>query len=125
MRSIGAILIIVALPAAGVVADGAPTLEHNPFARPPSKTPESVRGEVFGVPAGTIVLTATMVSSGRRLAHVNGVVMRPGDELDGNKLLRVFEDRAVFLKDGEESTVFVKPELNEDDEQQRQSPRRR
>ena len=103
-------------------------LRNNPFSRPEifNAPPPPVRSvEVIPPEQVELNLTATMVSSGRRLAHVNGVVLRPGDEFQGNKLLRVFEDRAVFLKDGEETTVYVKPELNEDDDQERQSPRRR
>ena len=100
-----------------LLADDAPPLRHNPFARPPSEVivERSNLGDVR--PAEEIVLTATMVSSAERLAHVSGRVLRPGDQIGGRILLRVHEDRAVFLKNGEEATVYVKPELVESDEQ--------
>ena len=106
-----------AWPITPLLADEAPPLRHNPFARPPSEVivERSSRGEVG--PAEEIVLTATMVSSAERLAHVSGRVLRPGDEIGGRILLRVHEDRAVFLNHGEEATVYVKPELVESDEE--------
>ena len=100
-----------------LLADDAPPLRHNPFARPPSEVivERSNPGDVGLLEE--IVLTATMVSSGERLAHVSGRVLRPGEEIGGRILLRVYEDRAVFLRNGEEATVYVKPELVESDEE--------
>jgi hypothetical protein len=121
------VLLLSAMACGGAWAEDAPSLQHNPFARPQSDIPLLMADPLNSdrVPPGEILLTAVMVSSGDRLAHVNGVVMRPGDEVYGNKLLRVHEDRVVFSKDGEESTVYVKPELNEDDEETSNNRRRR
>ncbi len=93
-----------------------PSLEHNPFSRPPSErtVPEtrSPRSEDDGQVG--LVLTATMVAGDDRLANVDGRVMRPGDEVEGYELLQVFEDRAVFDRNGRRLTVYVKPELVDD-----------
>ncbi len=114
--------LLVLLPAAAAVGDEAPALEHNPFARPPSKIAPEV--DVPGRPtqAGEILLAATMVTNGKGMANVNGLVLRPGDEIHGRRLLRVYEDRAVFLENGKEATVYVKPAQSEDDEEK---PKRR
>ncbi|MDJ0701188.1 MAG: hypothetical protein QNJ07_15175 [Woeseiaceae bacterium] len=114
--------LLVLLPAATVLADDAPELRHNPFSRPPSKVVAEV--EAPGRPTSTneVVLTATLVTDGKGMAHVSGLVLRPGDEIYGKKLLRVYEDRAVFLENGKEATVYVKPAQDEDDEEK---PRRR
>ena len=66
-----------------------------------------------------------MVSTGDRLANVGGRVLRPGDEVSGSKLLRVYEDRAVFLSNGKEVTVHVKPGLDDDNGRNRQNRRAR
>ncbi len=116
--------LLVLLPAAVALGDDAPALEHNPFSRPPSKVVGEV--EVPGRPTtvGEVVLTATMVTAGKGMAHVNGLVLRPGDQIYGKRLLRVYEDRAVFLENGKEATVYVKPAQDEDDEKKPERRRR-
>ena len=91
-------------------------LVHNPFSRPPStavtyddRRPAEEEG---GVPE--LDLRATMVSSSDKLANVAGRTMRTGDEMQGYTLLRIFEDRAVFLRRGKRLTVYVKPHLVDD-----------
>ena len=112
------LVILVGLLAATTIARAAepPSLAHNPFSRPPSErtVPDtrSPRSEDDG-PVG-LVLTATMVAGNDRLANIDGRVMRPGDEIEGYELLQVFEDRAVFDKNGRQLTVYVKPELVDD-----------
>ena len=99
-----------------VCAAAPPTLEHNPFARPPlSEIRVTRNADGDGLRSfEELQVKATMVSGVRRLANVNGRVMRAGEELYGYKLLRVFENRAVFVKNGNQTTVYVKPELEED-----------
>ena len=60
-----------------------------------------------------IELQATMVAVNDRLANVAGRILRPGDEVQGFTLLRIYEDRAVFSRQGHEQTIFVKPDLAE------------
>ncbi len=66
-----------------------------------------------------------MVSSTSALANIEGQVLRPGQEINGYLLKRVYENRAVFERDGNELTVYVKPELEENDVRTRTNPRRR
>ncbi len=117
-----ATVLLMSLAASIAFGDDAPDLQHNPFSRPPSKIVAEV--EVAGKPrvAGEIVLTATMVTAGKGMAHVNGQVLRPGDEIYGRRLLRVYEDRVVFLDNGKEATIYVRSSQDEVDEEK--SPRR-
>jgi len=94
-----------------------PPLSHNPFTRPPSEVaaPARLPLQVDGSPAA-LELRATLVGSKRNLADVAGNVLRPGDEVQGYKLLQVFENRAVFERAGTRLTIYVKPELEENDE---------
>ena len=98
-------------------ANEPPTLRGNPFARPPSvvTAPRLSEPGVDGDPSG-LDLRATMVGSRDRLANVAGKTLRPGDDYQGYTLVQVLEDRAVFARAGKRLTVFVKPELEEDDE---------
>jgi hypothetical protein len=118
------VIVALALLASGAATAEAPPLRYNPFSRPPSDVYVPGPGIVTAGPVRDIEVTATMVSAGTRLAHVSGTVMRAGDEIFGNKLLRVYEDRAVFLTNGEERTVYVKPELEEDYEEVQENRRR-
>ncbi len=108
-------LIIALLLFASSVSADPPPLRNNPFSRPPAPLiSEMVRPEGDASTAPLIVI-ATMVSSTTALANIEGQVMRPGQEVRGYVLKRVFEDRAVFERDGNELTVYVKPELEEND----------
>ena len=71
---------------------------------------------IDGDPSG-LELRATLVGSRDKLANVAGKTLRPGDEIQGYTLVKVFEDRAVFARKGSRLTVYVKPELEEDDEE--------
>lgn len=103
------------LPAA---ADEPPVLARNPFSRPPSEVTrdrnsiiERVNGE-----DDTLDLQATMIGSISSLANVAGHILRPGDEIEGYELVAVYEQYAVFRRNNEVMTVYVKPHLAEDDE---------
>ena len=99
-------------------AEDPPALVHNPFARPPSEVTREDRNFFVssGNDAPTLQLNATLVGTGYKLANVAGRIMRPGDEVDGFRLLEVYEDHAVFLRAGSKQAIYVKPELVADDE---------
>ncbi len=92
-------------------------LRHNPFARPPSAVTEPNRGERTPLDSSIEpVVLATMVGSQNTLANVDGRILRPGDQIYGYTLVRVFENRAIFNRQGKRITVYVKPQLDEGDE---------
>lgn len=98
--------------------DEPPALARNPFSRPPSEVPR-VRDSVVERISGegiTLDLQATMISDMSRLANVAGRILRPGDEIEGYELIAVYEQYAVFRRNNEMMTVYVKPHLAEDDE---------
>jgi len=94
-----------------------PRLAYNPFTRPPSVVTMPDRSLVR--PDGStqaLDLRATLVAMSDRLANVAGRILRPGDEVQGYTLLKVYEDRAVFTRNGDRLTIYVKPDLEENDE---------
>ena len=112
-------LLCIPLLAATAFASEPPPLEHNPFSRPPSQIPmRDDRVETVVLPATELVVTATMVSSSERLAHIDGRVLREGEQIYGYRLVRIHEDRAIFERNGETETVFVKPEQDENNERE-------
>ena len=107
--------LLITLPAD---ASDTPELENNPFARPPSER-SARRPAVSTNPDGSIEeldLRATMVGTRDQLANVGGRVLRAGDEVQGYTLLKVYEDRAVFGRQGKQQTVYVKPDSVESDD---------
>ena len=100
-----------------VWATDAPPLRNNPFARPPSAVTMTEvsprRPDETGRP---LELRATMVGPRDKLANVAGKTLRPGDEFEGYTLIEVYEDHAVFDRGGNRTTVYVKADLEEDDE---------
>ena len=112
------LILTVTAPGTPVCADEPPELEHNPFTRPYSKIDVN-RANVDDADSGpmpAIDLKATLVGGSKGSANIAGRVLRPGDEVGSYRLVRVYEDRAVFSRDGEYLTVYVKPELNENNE---------
>lgn len=107
------LLVFTALPAQ---AAEPPPLKHNPFTRPPSRVVVEVPRDATQRWTGELVVTATIVSSGGRSARVAGRVLEEGDEIHGYRLVRVHEDRAVFERNGDRQTVYVKPDREQDDE---------
>lgn len=103
----------VAMILAGAAgASDRPALKYNPFTRPPSERtvpdfPRVARAE--GV-VQALDLRATMVGTRDRLANVGGRILRPGDEIQGYTLVRVYEDRAVFNRQGNQEIIYVKPD---------------
>ena len=122
MRFVTAILTSLALvsacPPPAIAADGPPELSRNPFTRPSSDVIRNVQS-VFEPDNGngeTLDLQATMIGSRNRLANVAGRILKPGDEIEGYRLVAVHERYAVFRRDSKMITVYVKPHLAEDDE---------
>ncbi len=112
------LLILIAVPAAAAASEP-PPLDHNPFSRPPSQVRVGEdRRSIDLQPPTELVVTATMVSSSERLAHIDGRVLREGEQIYGYRLVRIGEDRAIFERNGETETVFVKPERDDDDERE-------
>ena len=105
--------------AAAASADQAPVLDHNPFSRPPSEESHAP-GAVVASDRGSrwsLALLATLVGPTEGYADVAGHIMKPGDELEGYTLLDVEEDNATFLKDGQEFTVYVRAETEEESDE--------
>ena len=119
------LLTVVLLAFADVVVAEPPPLANNPFSRPPAPLIRETARPEGDVSTTPLIVIATMVSSTATLANIEGQVMRPGDEINGYLLKRVYENRAVFERDGNELTVYVKPELEENDGQPTPNPRRR
>ena len=122
MNDATTIAFLVAALASGVAftasATEPPALAHNPFTRPPSERTieqQAFTGDAQDAPT-ILELRATMVASNDSLANVGGRTLRPGDEVQGYRLQKVYEDRAVFVRDGRRLTVYVKPDLVEEDE---------
>jgi hypothetical protein len=112
------LMLAVTWPSLVVAVDAPPTLSHNPFSRPSSdvipesrSVIESIDGSAPGLP-----LQATMVGRVSRLANVGGRILKPGDEYQGYRLIAIHERYAVFERGGETTTVYVKPEQEEEDE---------
>lgn len=101
---------------ADVPAAEPPYLAHNPFSRPQQEDIQLARNTESNNSQSTdaLLLRATMVSGNTRYANVNGRISRTGDKILGYTLQRIFENRAVFLKNGKQTTVYVKPKLEED-----------
>ena len=102
-----------------------PSLRNNPFTRPPTLLLVDNTRPVEDLGGAPLLLIATMVSPTRSIANVEGLVLQPGDEIRGFVLRQVFEDRAVFERGEKEIVVYVKPDMEEDDELPTPIPRRR
>ncbi len=112
-----ALILLAVLSTAHVHGKDPAPLSHNPFVRPPSTVTIDRRPSLAADGSIQVInLQATMVVSNKGLANVGGQILRPGDEIDGYTLLRVFEDRAIFSRNGKRLTVFVKPEMEADDD---------
>jgi hypothetical protein len=110
---------LLALLAAGSLqAADPPPLRHDPFVRPLSLLATSRSSLVPGSSglSSDIELRGTMVGAQGSLADVAGRIMRPGESVDGLRLVRVFDDRAEFEFNGKRLTVYVRPRTESNDE---------
>lgn len=114
-----AFVLLILVAGETAVADEPRALNHNPFSRPSSEKSPISRAMITtdeGSPS-SLALLATLVGPEERYADVAGRIMKPGDEVDGYRLLEVQEDNATFAKDGRRFTVNVRPdETKETDE---------
>ena len=93
-----------------------PELDNNPFARPSALAAPTGVAPLEHLETPPPRLLATMVSSKRQLANVEGKVVEIGDTIRGYVLTQVFDDRATFEYRGSELVVRVKPDPEENDE---------
>ena len=98
--------------------DGPPALRNNPFSRPASDVivDERVSPRAEAAVSESLELQATMIGTVSKLANVDGRILKPGDEIQGHVLVAVHERYAVFARNGKNTTVYVKPDLDQDDE---------
>lgn len=104
------LIAIVAALANGTLAADDGGLQHNPFSRPaPEVIDESATRAATPDSDAALIVRATIVSKRGGLANVDGTVIGPGASINGYTLRRVAEDHAVFVRNGREFTVYVKP----------------
>lgn len=116
-------MMALAWPLLAAAQDGPPALRNNPFSRPPSNAFIDDRVSVMSEEAASdpLTLQATMIGTRSRLANVGGRIIKPGDEIEGHRLVAVHERYAVFRRNGKDTTVYVKPQIV--DNQRAESPR--
>jgi hypothetical protein len=111
-------MLAAAWPSLLLAADSPPELSHNPFSRPSSKI---LREEVVAVEnddgsTDPLPLQATMIGRVNRLANVGGRILKRGDEYRGYRLVRIHEQYVEFERNGQITSVYVRPLSAEDDE---------
>ncbi len=118
MRFLVLTFALLVWPPIATAQDGPPALRNNPFSRPPSDVivDDRVSVRTEEIANASLELQATMVGTVNRLANVDGRILRPGDEIHGHVLVAVHERYAVFRRNGKNRTVYVKPQLAENDE---------
>lgn len=109
---------LTAAPSLMAATDEPPVLAHNPFARPPSDVVIETRSAPVRdeITSSEFVLHATMIGSNNKLANVGGRILKTGDEIHGHVLVAIHERYAVFRRNGQDTTVYVKPQLVENNE---------
>jgi len=112
------VALFVICPITAMAQDEPTKLRNNPISRPASDF--IVDDRIFSMSdesvSATLELQATMIGSVNKLANVGGQIIKPGDEIQGHVLVSIHERYAVFSRNGELTTVYVKPELAKDDE---------
>jgi len=118
MKAVIATVAILTLYATSLYAadDEPPRLRHNPFSRPSSEVIVSMTNPIVAESVSTepLELRATMIGTVNRLANVDGKILRRGDEIQGYVLVAIHERYAVFERNGEETTVYVRPVQTEE-----------
>lgn len=85
-----------------MAANADPGLRHDPFARPiiePTPTAAAAPGAT-GASEWKPQLRAVMLARSVSMVNVGGTIVRVGGQIDGFRLIRVAERKAVFMKDG-------------------------
>ena len=86
-------------------------LRHNPFLRP---APESTSGAPGAAATGDeLTLRATLTDHGQALANINGRLIRPGDEINGYRIVTIDEGSVVLSRGAQERRLTVRNEHTE------------
>ena len=107
-------LITVGL-AVAVAADPLP--QKNPFNKPAfmaNLEEASVRPSTAEPSLAELQLSATLVGGGRGLATIDGLVLAPGDEYQGYRLVAVQEGGVVLERGGERMVLQLFEEQDDD-----------
>jgi hypothetical protein len=91
-------------------------LQHDPFARPAltglqnakQAEPRGNGKATAAVPKPKLNLLAVMVAGANSIANVDGVMVRIGDQVNGYRLVEVYESNAVFEKNKARFSVSIR-----------------
>jgi len=113
-RAVFVIALFLGMP---TMAPAAEPPQKNPFAKPAFMTlieeaPAQTRREA---PAEALSLKATLVAEGKSFANIGGIILAPGEEHDGYRLLAVREGAAVLERNGERIELMLFQESEEDE----------
>lgn len=97
--------------ACAIAGDVAPSLRHEPFVRPPlaSASASSASGGDITAREWKPKLRGVITAAKGSLVNVDGMILSLGEQIEGFRLMRVEERKAVFMKNG------VRIELTIDD----------
>ncbi len=114
-HSRAALLLSLATLVASAASASEP-IEKNPFTRPGYTADRPLPGPLQEQPEVLVPLRlkATLIAGPRALANVSGEILAPGDEIQGHRLVRVTEGRAVLIKEGRTVTLSVHDDSEED-----------
>ncbi len=107
------LLLLGCQAAASVMAadDARLSLLNNPFTRPeilkPKPPPPPAPRVILPPEQVELELTATMVSETAPMVVVNGELLALGEKIEGLKLIKVMEHKAVFTRGGRKFTVEI------------------
>ncbi len=114
MKSPGLILagtLVLMFSGFGVaLAEPAVALRHDPFLHPrlaPAPPAPPVPGQAPALKPVTLELRATMISGDWTMANINGVMLLPGQEVEGHRLVAVGEREVVVENGGKKRTVSM------------------
>ena len=110
-RAVIAVLIFALLAPAGAAGgEGPRPLRRNPFSHPDLNPPPPppAAAAAAELRADDLDLRATLVAGKDSLANVNGTLLKPGQEIEGFRLVRVGEGESVFTKEGKTIVVTLK-----------------
>ena len=117
MKALASCTLLFTVGLAGAVAAD-PLPEKNPFNKPAfmaNLEEASVQLASSDIPSSELKLGATLVGGGRGLATIDGVVLAPGDEYQGYRLVAVQEGGGVLERGGERMVLQLVEEQQDDD----------